>query len=97
MINFYTQNFTVTPDISAYLENHFQKITRVLPVEAINIRISLNARHSKGQIVNLEAEVKSPAKTFIARVANMPDALVAADEVIEKLRQQIIKYKDKSA
>lgn len=98
-IQFYTKNIEVSERVKADIVLHLEKLkkykTGVKDVLIVQVDISQDAHHKKGDVFRVEVNIAIPKKS-IMRVAEVADSIEGAfDVAYKKLERQARDLKDK--
>ena len=86
------KNMTVTPSIKEHITNSFEKLQR-LDATLINPHVVIE---QDGKEIAVEAKILIPGGELFAKAHN-ESFQVAANKVVDKLKQQLSKHRGKQA
>jgi ribosomal subunit interface protein len=93
-INYFTKNITLSGQIQEALEKKLKKFYHLTHgIKEIKVDLSYNAGHNKNSTIRLEVTIEGTNKNFQAS-ARAADILEAADQVEDKMKNQLEKAKE---
>lgn len=93
-IQFFAKNVDLDDKLKSYIEEKVQTAIELIEsVEGVQVDVSRDAHHKKGDVYRVEVNVKVPKKMIRAEFSSS-DVQSAMDLVRDKLEAQARKYKD---
>lgn len=90
-----TNNFTLSADLESAITTALEKLTRLYDPLAVHVYLEQNTHHRKGDIYSIEVDFHVPRKILRARIKRLQDIRAGLVEIEQKLKRQIVKYKEK--
>jgi len=99
-INMTGNDLDLTPALKEYIENHLGLLDKFLgkyntnSVQAHVVVARTTRHHNSGDVYQAEIRLNIPSKSFIAK-SEGSDVRAIFDEAKDKLKQELIRYKER--
>ncbi len=95
-ISIKTTHVDLTPSVKEYVEEKIGNLEKFIPATDAHIELKRDQHHQTGLVFGADITLSAGGKTMHAE-SEAEDIYAAIDLLVPKLKEQIMKFKDKKA